>query len=92
MNHESVARLGAFDVEGACLRIGTLAALHARGVNAARVDRVRDHMVARLDTKHRCMRAGKGVVEFRGLKPMGFGETGCSQRKRQEQFHTYPPV
>ena len=51
MNHQRIARLGAFDVERACLRIGPLAALHARGINAARVDGGSDDVVARLDPK-----------------------------------------
>jgi len=34
--------------------------------NAARVDRGSNHMVARLDTKHGCISAGEGVVEFFG--------------------------
>jgi hypothetical protein len=33
------------------------------------------------------MSAGERVVEFRGLKPMGFGEAGNGQRKHQEQCH-----
>src|ERR1700738_337572 len=93
MDHESVARLGTFDVEGACLRIGPLAALHASGVNAARIDREGDNVIAWLDTQRGFMRAGEGVVELCGLKPMGFSEAGRSQRKRQEQqFHLHPPV
>ena len=72
MNHESVARLGAFDVERACFRIGSLAALHAGGVDAARVDRVGDHVVARLDTKRGFMRAGEGVVELLWAQTDGF--------------------
>jgi hypothetical protein len=92
MNHECVTRLGAFDEEGACFRIARLASLHTRGVKAARVDGGRDHVIARLNTKHGCMSAGEGVVEFCGLKPMGFGETGNGQRKHKEQFHIYSPV
>ena len=91
MNYESVARLGAFNVEGSRLRIGTPAALYARGVNAARINCGRNHMVARLDPKHGSEGAGEGVVEFFGFEAMGLGETGCSQSKRQEQFHMYPP-
>jgi hypothetical protein len=84
MNHKGIARFGAFNVEGACLRIGPLGALHACGINTARVNRGRDHVVARLDPKHRCMSAGEGGVELFGLKAMGLGETSSSQHKRQE--------
>jgi hypothetical protein len=92
MNHERIAGLSAFDKKRACLRIGRLASLHAGRIKAAGVDCERDHMVARLDTKHGRMSAGEGVVKFCGLKPMGFGRTANSQRDHQEQFHIYPPV
>ena len=92
MNHQRVSRIGAFDEERSCLRIACLAALHARGVNATRVDRRGDHVVARVDSKHGFMSAGERVVEFRGLKPMGFGEAGNGQRKHQKQCHIYPLV
>src|SRR5580692_769016 len=93
MDHESVARLRAFDVEGSCFRIASaLGALHTGGIKAARVDRVGDHGIAGLDPKRGFMGAGKGVVELGGFKSMGLGEGSNGQGQREQQFHVYPPV
>ena len=78
-------------IERACFRIGPLAALHARGIDAARVDGGSDHVVAGLDPKHRLDGAGKRVVEFRRLKPMGFGESGSGQRQASSSSFMRPP-
>ena len=74
MNHQDIARLGALDVERACLRIRPLAAPHTRGIRAACIDSRSDDMVARLDP----------VEELLGFESIGFGETGNGQRKNEK--------
>jgi hypothetical protein len=67
MHHKRIARLGAFDVEGAGLWIGPLATSHSSGISAARVDGGSDDVIAGLDPQYGLMGTGKSVVEFRGL-------------------------
>jgi hypothetical protein len=87
MNDEGVSRLGSFNEERAGLRIASRRSVDPGGVNASRVDRVSNHVVAGLDSQHRLMTRGEGVVELLGLKPMCFSEAWRGQDQNKEQLH-----
>jgi hypothetical protein len=80
MNDEGVSRLGPFNEERACLRIASRRSLNSGGINASRVDRIRNHVVAWLDSQHRLMSRGERIEELLGLKPMCFSEAWRGQQ------------
>src|SRR5215472_12201137 len=87
MNDEGISRFGPFNKERARLRIASRRSLDPGGVNTSRVDRVSNHVIAGLDSQHRLMTGGEGVVELLGLKPMCLSEAGSGQYENKEQLH-----
>jgi hypothetical protein len=70
MDHQRIARLGAFDIKGAGHRVARCGDAVAGHILTAGIHGGGDHGVAGLDAQHRLVRTDGGEV-VRGLKMVG---------------------
>ena len=84
--HQHISGLDPFHQDGASLRTRSFANLLAVGIEAARVDRLGVHPVARLDRQYRLVGQRERAGVLRGLEAMRLrhSRSGCHERDDSE--------